>query len=81
MSNDNLESLNVESLEDDLPPEYDETTLRSLLKDGVRGKYVMQYQEGTNLIKLDPDLVEAFPTEQAVNNALRQYLKNNQLPA
>lgn len=81
MNNDNLESLNVESLEDDLPPEYDEATLRSLLKGGVRGKYVTRYQEGTNLVKLDPDLADAFPTEQAVNDALRQFLKNNQLSA
>lgn len=81
MSNNNFESANFESLEDDLPPEYDEATLRDLLKEGVRGKYVTRYQAGTNLIKLDPDLVDAFPTEQAVNDALRQFLKTNHLPA
>jgi hypothetical protein len=79
MNNDYLESLNSEALEDDLPAEYDETLLRGLLKNGVRGKYVARYQQGTNLIKLDSDLVEAFPTEQAVNDALRQWLKNNRL--
>ena len=70
-----------EALEDDLPAEYDEALLRDLLKNGVRGKYVARYQQGTNLIKLDPDLAEVFPTEQAVNDALRQLLKTNGLPA
>ncbi len=81
MNSDNLGSLNPEALEDDLPAEYDEALLRGLLKNGVRGKYVARYQEGTNLIKLDPDLAEAFPTEQAVNDALRQLLKNDRLSA
>jgi hypothetical protein len=81
MNNDNLESPDSEALEDDLPAEYDGAVLRDLLKNGVRGKYVARYQQGTNLIKLDPDLADAFPTEQAVNDALRQLLKNSQLPA
>jgi len=81
MNNDNSESLNSEALEDDLPAEYDQALLRDLLKSGVRGKYVARYQQGTNLIKLDPDLAEAFPTEQSVNDALRQWLKNNPLLA
>jgi uncharacterized protein (DUF4415 family) len=77
MNNDNY----PENLEDDLPAEYDEALLRDLLKNGVRGKYVVRYQQGTNLIKLDADLIEEFPTEQAVNDALRQWLKTNRLPA
>jgi hypothetical protein len=80
MNNDRREPLNPKELEDDLPAEYDEALLRDLLKNGVRGKYVARYQQGTNLIKLDPDLVEAFPTEQAVNDALRQWLSHNRLP-
>lgn len=43
----------------------------------VCGKYVTLYQEGTNLVKLDPDFADAFPTEQAVNNALRQFLNDH----
>jgi hypothetical protein len=77
MNNDNY----PENLEDDLPAEYDEALLRDRLKNGVRGKYVARYQQGTNLIKLDPDLAEVFPTEQAVNDALRHWLKSNRLPA
>lgn len=57
-------------LEDDLRPEYDETVLH----DGVRGKYVQRYQAGTNVVVLDPDVAQAFPTAQAVNEALRLLL-------
>jgi len=57
-------------LEDDLRPEYDETVLH----DGVRGKYVQRYQAGTNVVILDPDVAQAFPTTQAVNEALRLLL-------
>ncbi len=36
---------------DDLRPEYD---LRQLLQGAERGKYAERYQEGTNLVLLDP---------------------------
>lgn len=58
-------------LNDELRPEYDET----VLKDGVRGKYVKQYAAGTNIVRLAPDVAAAFPTEEAVNEALRFALK------
>jgi hypothetical protein len=45
------------------------------MKGGVRGKYAKQYRSGTNLVLLDPDLAEAFPTEAAVSDALRIVLK------
>lgn len=38
---------------------------------GVRGKYALQYQEGTNIIKLDEDVRKIFPDVKAVNAALR----------
>ena len=55
-------------MEDELRPEYN---LRELLKGGVRGKYAERYRAGTNLVLLAPDVAEAFPTEEAVNQALR----------
>ncbi len=58
-------------LDDELRPEYDET----LLKNGVRGKYAEQYAAGTNIVRLDPDVADAFPNEKAVNEALRFVLK------
>lgn len=39
--------------------------------DGVRGKYAKRYQEGTNVVVLDPDVVEYFPDHDSVNDALR----------
>jgi hypothetical protein len=54
-------------MEDELRAEYD----FSHLSGGVRGKYVERYQAGTNLVLLDPDVAQAFPTEDAVNEALR----------
>ena len=53
---------------DELRPEYD---LTALLKDGVRGKYAGRYEQGTNLVLLAPDVAKAFPTDDAVNEALR----------
>lgn len=54
----------------DMLPEYDFGSM----KGGVRGKYAAQYRAGTNLVLLDPDLAEAFPTDAAVNQALRAVL-------
>lgn len=53
--------------EDELRPEYD----LSKLKRRVRGKYVERYREGTNLVLLKPDVAEAFPDADSVNEALR----------
>lgn len=77
----NQESENTEEFEDQMPSEYDAATLRELLKNGVRGKYVERYRQGTNLVKLAPDVAAAFPTDQAVNEALRKSLENNGVPA
>jgi NADPH-dependent ferric siderophore reductase len=62
---------------DELRPEYD---LRDLLKHGVQGKYAQRYREGTNLVLLGPDVAKAFPTEAAVNQALRLVIKLAKLP-
>jgi hypothetical protein len=44
------------------------------MKGGVRGKYYERYRKGTNVVLLEPDVAEAFPTEDAVNEALRGIL-------
>ena len=56
--------------ENDMRPEYDFASM----KGGVRGKYVTQYRQGTNLVLLDPEVAKAFPTSAAVNQALRAVL-------
>ncbi|HXF40021.1 MAG TPA: hypothetical protein VN687_09935 [Blastocatellia bacterium] len=63
--------------EDNLRPEYD---LKTLLKGGVQGKYANRYREGTNLVLLAPDVARAFPTEDAVNEALRLVMRMAQIP-
>ena len=55
-------------LEEDLLPNYDFANMAG----GVRGKY--RYRSGTNIILLDPDVADAFPTAESVNEALRMLL-------
>ena len=59
---------------DELRPGYD----ASILKSGVRGKHFERYQAGTNLVLLAPDVAAAFPTESAVNEALRSLIKDTE---
>ncbi len=63
-------------LNDELRPEYD---MKSLLKDGMRGKYATRYNSGTNLVLLEPDVAKAFPNEKAVNEALKLVIKLTKL--
>jgi len=44
---------------------------REDLGKGVRGKYFKQHSQGTNLVLLQPEVAKAFPTQAAVNEALR----------
>jgi len=63
---------------DELRPEYD---MKDLLKHGVRGKYAEKYVSGVSMVLLDPDIVKAFPTAEAVNEALRLVLQLSQIPS
>ena len=45
---------------------------------GVRGKYVKQYAEGTNIILLEPDVAKAFPDSESVNKALRSLIQQKE---
>ncbi len=49
---------------DTMRPEYD-------FSKAVRGVTAARYAEGTNVVLLDPDVAEIFPTTRAVNEALR----------
>ena len=51
---------------DEIRPEY----RREDLGKGVRGKYMARVSKGTNLILLNEDVAKAFPTTEAVNEAL-----------
>jgi hypothetical protein len=67
MKNSNA-ALDVDSAEADplLPRKLD-------LSKAVRGRYYDRMREGTNIVLLAPDLMEAFPDSEAVNDALRKY--------
>jgi len=43
---------------------------------GVRGKYYERMQAGTNIVLIDPDLLDTFPDSASVNQALRSLKKN-----
>ena len=59
---------------DRMKPEYDFASMMG----GVRGKHSKEYRQGTNIVVLERDVAEAFPTENAVNEALRGILKTTQ---
>ncbi|MFM7712837.1 MAG: hypothetical protein ACKO7A_08925 [Microcystis sp.] len=71
MSGGFMKMENNHELEDDSRPEYD----FSKMQGGVRGKYVERYRTGTNIVLLDPDVAQAFPTSDAVNEALRMLMQ------
>lgn len=48
----------------DMLDEYD-------FSDGVRGKYVNRFAEGSNVVVLDPDVARVFTDSASVNQALR----------
>lgn len=53
--------------DDEMLPEYD-------FSGAIRGKYYERYQQGSNVVLLEPDVAEAFPSAEAVNHALRLLL-------
>lgn len=43
---------------------------------GVRGKYARRYEDGTNVVLLEPDVARAFPDSESVNKALKKLMDN-----
>jgi hypothetical protein len=41
----------------------------------VRGKYAARSAAGSNIVQLDPEIAAAFPTSEAVNEALGTVLR------
>ena len=54
--------------ESDMLPEYD-------FSKSVRGKHYRAYQEGTNVIFLEPDIAKVFKDSESVNHALRMLME------
>ena len=52
----------------DMLDEYD-------FRGGRRGVYAERYAQGTNIVKLDPDVATVFTTPEAVNAVLRALIQ------
>ena len=55
-------------LEETMRSEYD-------MAGGIRGKYANRFPQDVVMVTLAPDVAEAFPNAEAVNEALRVLLK------
>ncbi len=62
-----IEQVEVES-DPDMLDEYD-------FSQGVRGKYVQRFAQGSNVVVLSPDIAEIFQDSESVNNALRMLVE------
>jgi hypothetical protein len=62
--------------DDDLLPEYDFSSMAG----AVRGKYYERYRAGVNLVLLEPEVARAFPTDRAVNDALKTVMRATKAP-
>lgn len=60
----------------ELKDEYDLAELPVMPK----GRYAPERRSKKNLIVLEPDVAQAFPTDEAVNKALRLILQIMQIP-
>ncbi len=58
---------NDENDDYDLRDEYDLSEMKIVAK----GRYAPKRRFGKNVVLLAPDVIEAFPTDEAVNEALR----------
>jgi len=59
---------NVDSDGPEMRPYYD-------FSNGRRGRYAKRFAEGTNIVRLDPDVASRFPNSESVNAALREYIR------
>ena len=66
-----MKKVDSEDTEDDVRPECD-----FFVDDRrVLGKYYERYAAGVNLVLLEPGIAKAFPTAEAVNEALRNMMR------
>jgi len=60
----NMKKVKNQAANDDMRPEY-------AFSGAVRGKYYERFRQSSNVVLLDPDVSEAFPNSESVNQALR----------
>ena len=73
MSDDSTKKPNDD---DELHEEYDLSQLPIMPK----GRYAPERRAGSNVVVLEPDLARAFPSDEAVNKALRLILEAAEIP-
>jgi hypothetical protein len=58
-------------------PELDPLASRPNLdfRQGVQGKYAKRMEEGSNLVLIEPDLLDTFPDSASVSEAVRSLKK------
>ena len=61
----------------ELRDEYDLSKLTIVAK----GRYAPDRRVGKNVVLLAPDVVQAFPTDEAVNEALRLVMRIAEVPS
>lgn len=54
-----------------LPPDSDTMRPAYDFSGGIRGVTAARYRQGTNIVLLDPAVMDVFPDAAAVNEALR----------
>ena len=60
----------MKKIEGEMRAEYKRSDFSTL----QRGKFYKEVVKGTSVVLLDPELAKAFPTSEAVNQALRGLL-------
>ena len=60
----------------ELKDEYDLSKMTIL----PRGRFSPERRIGNNVVVLEPDVAQAFPNDEAVNEALRLILKASKIP-
>jgi hypothetical protein len=73
LKSDDFMNNRADEVDEDDIPEMD-------LSGGVRGKYYERYQQGTNIVVLEPDVARVFNNSAVVNQALREYLSEHGAP-
>ena len=61
----------MNTTDDEMRDDYSE-----FLDAGVQGKYFERALKAGGLVKLDPDVLEAFPDSGDVNEALRAFMRD-----
>ncbi len=60
----------------ELRDEYDLSKMRVVAK----GRYAPHRRAGKNVVLLDPEVTEFFPTDESVNEALRFIIQASKIP-